>query len=597
MVRRAGFIAFVQNRRVLQAGSRMTSPHDIQGQPSSLRSLLRFLGAGIVAWLGVGVVAALVLGFVELSIAAFLQLFLHSVGVVDAALTLPDWAPQRLDTLDIAMVLMVIAVLRAAGQFMLHQASGQSNERLNARLRRLALFGMTRDVSGAFVPAAEVNAQLADTFPKAAWAANYGAAMIGAAVQAVVLAGLLIATSVGEAALGIAGLGVVGILALAINRRIRQIASAIPAEQTIINDGIQRIARNFVLIRVLRTHLTERRRLTSAVETFRRHAIAAGQLSSLAYALTPLLGTLLLTVIIVLSQNVFRTPGMQLVAFLYLFVRFVQSLATCVQNASATSQFMPQFRASWDFARTFSDDEVVQALENEPVRPPAGATLVLEPPAITLRDVWFRYPSTTRDVVEGLSESLGSGEHLAIVGPSGCGKSTLLLLMLGVLEPTRGAIEIAGGRPADALASGRLRVGYVGAEPFLIAGTIRENLLYGIGVTPSEDQIAHVLDITRMSDVVARMPGGLQFRLSENGAGLSAGQQQRICLARALLNEPYLLILDEVSANLDAQTEDEIADAVHAIGRRCTIVVVTHRPGMLKHVDRVIDLSARRHAA
>lgn len=561
------------------------------------RSLDRFFGRRLLLWLTVGVTAGIVLGLAELAIALFLQLFLSRFGAL--ATTSPDWLPFELGIGALAGALLVIGTVRAAGQYMASQASSEALSGLGARLRRLALHRMVARDDGRFVSAAEVNAQLVDTFPKAAFGASHAASLLGAVVQAGVLATLLLVTSTGEAIAGLLGLALVGLLVVRINRSVRARAGRIPGEQTTINEGIQRVARSFVLVRVLRTEAREHARLLGAVDAVAEHARGASRLASLAYAATPFFGTVLLTGIIVFSQQVLRTPAVQLVAFLYLFVRFVQVLASVTHTYSSLSQCWPQLTASWRFVEQLEPANVVAALApvSPEAKPERGPRPLAEPPGVELKGVRFGYEGADHDVIEDVSLSVAPGEQVAIVGPSGCGKSTLLLLILGFLRGQRGSVTVGGVAPREYFGDARHRIGYVGAEAFLIAGTLRENLLYGNALAPTEAEIWSALEAARMRAVVEKLPEKLEHRLTENGAGLSAGEQQRLCLARALLNEPALLILDEVSANLDARTEEEIVDAVRAFGARCTTILVSHRPGMLKHADRVVDLGAPRRAA
>jgi ABC-type multidrug transport system fused ATPase/permease subunit len=562
-----------------------------------VRSGRRFLGPKVVRWLVVGATAGIVLGIAELAIAMFLQLFLQTLGATSSAPM--AGLPFAVDIRALAGALLVIGTVRAIGQYMASQASSETMNGLGARLRRLALHRMIARDDARFVPASEVTTQLVDTFPKAATAVSYGAALVGATFQASVLAVLLLVTSTGEAVAGLLGLGLVGLLVLRINRSVRARAAQIPGEQSAINQGIQRVARSFVLVRVLRTEAREHARLAGAVESVASHARGASRLASLAYAATPFLGTLLLTAIIVLSQEVFETPAVRLVAFLYLFVRFVQVLASITHTFSMLSQSWPQLALSFRFVERIEPEGLRAALAPVAAVPSSeGAALrSIDPPSVELRDVRFRYEGSDRDVIDGLSLTVRPGEQIAIVGPSGCGKSTLLLLILGFLREQRGQVMVSGVAPRAYFGEASHRIGYVGTEAFLIAGTLRENLLYGNTVAPSEERIWAALEAARLRGVVERLPEKLELRLTENGAGLSAGEQQRLCLARALLNEPALLILDEPSANLDARTEEEIVDAVRAFGAKCTTILVSHRPGMLKHADRVVDLGAPLRAA
>jgi ABC-type multidrug transport system fused ATPase/permease subunit len=128
----------------------------------------------------------------------------------------------------------------------------------------------------------------------------------------------------------------------------------------------------------------------------------------------------------------------------------------------------------------------------------------------------------------------------------------------------------------------------VGPDPFLIKGSIKENLCYGISFDVSEEEIYNALDSVALKDFIALK--GLDYQIAEDQSGLSSGQKQRVCLARAILNKPQLLVLDEATANLDDATEQEIAKVLFNLKNKCTIVIVSHRPGILKWADKIITL-------
>ena len=133
-------------------------------------------------------------------------------------------------------------------------------------------------------------------------------------------------------------------------------------------------------------------------------------------------------------------------------------------------------------------------------------------------------------------------------------------------------------------------MGYVGAEAYLIAGTLADNLCYGLTHTPSDAELWHALGQARLESVVRALPDGLAHRIREDGAGLSAGEKQRLALARALLAKPGLLVLDEASANLDEATEAELTESLRALRGTVTVLVVSHRPQLLAHADQRLEL-------
>jgi ABC-type multidrug transport system fused ATPase/permease subunit len=544
-------------------------------------------------WLIVAVVAALALATVELGISLFLQLFLKSLGLLSTDVKTPlvhfDLTPGML-----AAGLTVIAMIRSLSQFLVGQSATVAMETINARIRRLAIWDMLLHPSQRVVPAAAVNARVGDLAVKSSLFCFAGAALIGSLVQAIALAVAMSFTAIGETAIALAGLVLIGLLVLRVNKTTRKVTSNVPAELRVLTEGIERVARNMSLVRVLRTQALEQRRLATAVDRYASYLVHAGYLGNFAMAVTPFAGVLLILLIVGWSQSVLHTPGIILLSFLYLFVRFVQALATATSQFSNCSATWPMFKDSLEYVSSFGRDDMNSAMRVgdaligraiERVRSRGG-----EPPEIAVRGVAFAYPGTDVEVLRDVSAEISKGAQFAIVGPSGAGKSTLLGIILGLFEPSRGSVRIDGRSPAAYFNDSRVRVGYVGAEAFLIAGSIRENLRYGISREADDDDLFDALAQARLREAVEGLQGRLDYVIGEDGSGLSAGQKQRLCLARALLNRPHVLVLDEASANLDAETESEIAESLRNLHGTCTMIVVSHRKGLLKYADRTVTL-------
>src|SRR5262249_5049323 len=136
----------------------------------------------------------------------------------------------------------------------------------------------------------------------------------------------------------------------------------------------------------------------------------------------------------------------------------------------------------------------------------------------------FRHPGASRDALSIASVEIAAGTQLGVVGPSGAGKTTLVLLVLGFLEPTDGIVRIDVVAAREHFVKGRVRVGYVGVEFYLVAGTIRENLGYGLHAPPSDEAIWTALAAVKLDALVRARPGGLGLALDESGSGLSAGE-------------------------------------------------------------------------
>ncbi|MFI2641659.1 thiol reductant ABC exporter subunit CydD [Streptomyces sp. NPDC018610] len=232
-------------------------------------------------------------------------------------------------------------------------------------------------------------------------------------------------------------------------------------------------------------------------------------------------------------------------------------------------------------------EEIFAVLETP--APPAGSGAV---PTGTLafENVGVRYPGRAADAVSGVSFTVEPGETVALVGPSGTGKSTLLNVLLGFVRPTTGHVRIGGADLTGLdLDQWRSRIAWVPQRPHLYAGTIAENVRLA---RPDADDAAvrTALADAGALEFVAALPDGADTVLGEDGAGLSAGQRQRLALARAFLADRPVLLLDEPTAALDGATEAEVVAAVRRLSAGRTVLLVVHRPALLEAADRVVRL-------
>ncbi|MFG3092195.1 thiol reductant ABC exporter subunit CydD [Streptomyces antibioticus] len=233
-------------------------------------------------------------------------------------------------------------------------------------------------------------------------------------------------------------------------------------------------------------------------------------------------------------------------------------------------------------------EEIFAVLET-PV-PAPGTTRVPEGP-LAFDGVTVRYPGRSADAVSDVSFTVEPGETVALVGPSGVGKSTLLHTLLGFVRPTEGRVRAGGVDLAAAdLEQWRSRIAWVPQRPHLYAGTIADNVRLA---RPDADEraVRRALADAGALEFVDALPAGLGTVLGEDGAGLSAGQRQRLALARAFLADRPVLLLDEPTAALDGETEAEVVEAVRRLAAGRTVLLVVHRPALLAVADRVVRLA------
>jgi ABC-type multidrug transport system fused ATPase/permease subunit len=241
----------------------------------------------------------------------------------------------------------------------------------------------------------------------------------------------------------------------------------------------------------------------------------------------------------------------------------------------------------------------LQELQDLPTEPPATRrtnplAASSGPASVAFTGVWlrYRYPQESTWVHRDLTFELPPGGMTAIVGPSGAGKSTIFALLERYYEPQSGTVSVDGrdirGWPLPEL---RAAIGYVEQDAPILAGTLRENLCLA---TPdaTEDDLRTALTRNRLDDLLERLPNGLDTPLGPRGTTLSGGERQRIAIARALLRRPRILLLDEVTSQLDAVNELALRDLIEQVALTTTVLVVAHRLSTVTSADRILVMDA-----
>ena len=212
--------------------------------------------------------------------------------------------------------------------------------------------------------------------------------------------------------------------------------------------------------------------------------------------------------------------------------------------------------------------------------------------SVKISNVNFVYPGSENFAVYNFNLEIEPGEFVAIVGPSGAGKSTFADLVLGVLEPSSGEILISGYSPSIAIRKWSGAIAYVPQDSVRIKGSILDNIVLGFNINPDiEIHLKQAIEKAQLLDFISKAPNGWFTEIGERGVRISGGERQRVGIARALLTNPKLLILDEATSSLDSVNENLITSQLNQLKGMTTLIVIAHRISTLQKADKVVYIS------
>jgi ATP-binding cassette subfamily C protein len=217
---------------------------------------------------------------------------------------------------------------------------------------------------------------------------------------------------------------------------------------------------------------------------------------------------------------------------------------------------------------------------------------------ISLANVSFSHAGTVEKAIVDVSMHVDAGSFVALIGPSGAGKTTLADLILGLRTPSSGEVAVRGQPPSEKRKTAPGSISYVPQSPGMVTGSIAENVALGVSRDSIDrDQVWKVIRQAQLADFVDSLPFGIDSDFGRQSEALSAGQKQRMGLARALYSNPRLLVLDEATSALDALTESGISETIASLGQETTVIVIAHRLSTIQQADVVFVVEGGRITA
>lgn len=260
--------------------------------------------------------------------------------------------------------------------------------------------------------------------------------------------------------------------------------------------------------------------------------------------------------------------------------RMVPALTAFQAVVTQTASTIPHVRAVInDITASKSYIENAERVGKDPIAE--------QPLSLDLRGVQFTYPGSSTPAVTGVDLSLPMGSSLALVGSSGSGKTTLVDILLGLLVPSEGEIELDGEPLENVLAAWRSRVGYVPQDVSLFDASVAQNVALTWTEDYDRERVRDALRRAQLLDVIEAREGGLDARIGDRGMALSGGQRQRIGIARALYVDPLVLVMDEATSALDTKTESDVSQAIAELAGEITVISVAHRLSTIRTSQQV----------
>jgi ABC-type multidrug transport system fused ATPase/permease subunit len=567
-------------------------------------------GRRSVYWLVAGVSAMLALVIVEGLFVKQIQKILgmlHAGSTVNVKVSFLSWM-DSFGPLASVLFLLLVVTIRGFLNFINGLAPQVIEKMFYSRMRKKLLYFFLHHQEGSVLSSAEITHYLAELLPKASVFLSRQASVLGSLIFIVVTTFYLFYLSWFKMLIAFFGFIVIFICLNFFSKMTRGAA----AQQLLYNNYIfkhlDRIANNFFMIRTMRTSQAEYRQLVGLSVYQGTNFLRANLFGVVTGNLAVTMGGVLLCLLISVELFTSFKTGENFLIFLYMLIRLVQRVGELSSSLGFMNAEYPNFYATvtffpkneketessklymkyvnvWKDSRKPRRVHVFHSLDEDKVSMRAA-------PVLDFTNVSFSY-SQDVSIFNGLNLEIKSGEFFGIVGKSGSGKSTLLALLLGLIKPQKGKVLIDGILAEEFYNHNHFPLAYAGPDPYVFPGTLKEILDYGRWRTYTEADYEDAMFKAKFLPVFKSLGSDLSWEYNEHDNALSTGEKQRLSLTRAFLLKPKLLILDEVTSNLDTATENDVLESLKLLKGQCTTIMISHRKNSLRDADRIYDVAKK----
>lgn len=421
---------------------------------NKIQKIFGFMGKKAIFVFSLGIFSSILLSLIEFLFALAIQFLLISFGFISNNVVIFGYSFPKMTIATVLFILFFIGLFRFISQLINSQSLTYITEYSNCRIKHLAIYDLLFQSSSKRISSSNVNFMISELAPKLSIFMSSFLSLISTLIQCSLLLMFLIAIAWKEAIVCLLGILVIGFVISKNNKKIRSLSKKIPSEQEQINKGIEKVSRNILFIKIMKTNNQEYNRLIKNSLNYSLNYIRVCFLNNFNSIGTPFLGIILLVVTIFISQEFWHTKSIVLISFLYMLVRFIQNLSVITNSFGMLNISYPQFKQSVQYFNEFSDrDKMLSSLPISHIKfkgstltpninsdlyqnpKPALSSVYNNAPEINFAAVSFCYNMNEKKILENFNMILKSGEQLGIIGSSGSGKTTLLMLLLGILEP------------------------------------------------------------------------------------------------------------------------------------------------------------------